>query len=137
MVDVTGAVGLVATLTSISVFIPQALQTYRQRHDPQALRGVSLASQVVLIANAVMWMMYAWLTEAYFSGAPSLFYIPLALFIIVLLLRFRGSGGGSPTPSRDASERKSCACCGGTGLEYGPGGSQHCGCVTSGSTSAA
>ena len=117
--------GFAATASAVAVFVPQAARTWRLRNNHEALEGVSLASQVALLANAALWIVYAVATQAYWSGVPSLFYIPLAVFVIVLPRRARRAPG--PAPVIEAGPR--CSTCGDTGVERAPGGGQPCVCT--------
>ena len=84
-----GAVGLMASVTAFVLFLPQALLTWRRRGDVEALRGVALGTQVVLLANAGLWGVYGVLTGAFWVAAPGLLNAPLAVLTIALVLRSR------------------------------------------------
>lgn len=82
-------VGFLASVTAFVLFLPQALLTWRRRGDVEALRGVALGTQVVLLANAGLWGLYGVLTEAFWVAAPGLLNAPLAVLTIALVLRSR------------------------------------------------
>lgn len=85
------AIGFLASAISFTIFLPQALRTWRVRNDPIALAGISTGTQLLILANATLWGVYAVLTGAFWVGAPGLLNAPLAAFTIFLIYRSRGS----------------------------------------------
>jgi len=88
-VDPIQILGVVAAATSTVLFLPQAAQAWRVRRDAHALRGLSVGTYVLVLANAVLWGVYAVLTGALWSGAPGLLNGPLAIAMIWLILNAR------------------------------------------------
>ena len=84
-----GILGFVGSFISFILFIPQARTVWRQRHDPHALRGASLGTQFIVIANALVWFAYAYVLGEFWVGAAGFVNLPLALFTIALILRAR------------------------------------------------
>ena len=84
-------VGMIGTVLAFLLFLPQAQHTWANRARPERLRGISLASQGCIIANALVWGFYAVLTDAFWTGAPGIINAPLAICTILLLLRGRPS----------------------------------------------
>ncbi|WP_315096660.1 hypothetical protein [uncultured Cellulomonas sp.] len=82
-------VGFLASLLSLVLWWPQAARVWRYRHDGSRLGGVSLPTQVLLLANAALWAVYALLTGSFWVGAPGLVNAPLAVATIAVLLRSR------------------------------------------------
>jgi hypothetical protein len=82
-------VGLLASAGSLTLWWPQAVRLWRQRHDATALRGVSITTQVVLLGTESLWALYAVLTTSYWVGVPAMVNIPLAVLAIRLLRRAR------------------------------------------------
>lgn len=82
-------VGLSATVLQAVMFAPQAVLAWKYRSDPEALRAVSLTTQVVLMAVACLWAVYGIGMGAVWSAVPSLFTFPLALFMGGTVLRAR------------------------------------------------
>ncbi|WP_421732711.1 hypothetical protein [Cellulomonas sp.] len=82
-------VGFVASVLSLVLWWPQAVRVWRLRHDGSGLGGVSIPTQVLLLANAALWAVYAVLTGSFWVGAPGLVNAPLALSTIVLVRRSR------------------------------------------------
>lgn len=84
-----GVLGALASSISFALFLPQAMKTWRTRNNPAALSGVSVGTQVLLLANASLWGLYGWETGAFWVAAPGLVNAPLALLVIGLILRAR------------------------------------------------
>ena len=82
-------VGLLASAGSLTLWWPQAVRLWRRRHSPTALGGISITTQVVLLATESLWAAYALLTGSYWVGVPAMVNIPLALLAIRLLRRAR------------------------------------------------
>lgn len=103
------ALGATASVISFVLFIPQALVVWRSRRDPHALIGVSLETQLLILANATIWGLYAFAEQAFWVGAPGLVNGPLAVAVIILVLRSR-----RVQPPSDSAE-DSCPNCGALG----------------------
>lgn len=97
------ALGFAATVISFALWLPQALSTYRNRHDAQALSGLSVGTFVLVLVNATLWGLYAVLTGAFWAGAPGIVNFPLAAWTLWLIWRSRRPGFG-------AGEEGACAC---------------------------
>lgn len=80
-----GVLGFVASVVSFVMFLPQAITVWKFRKQPEFLKGTSRWGQWFLLLNASLWGLYAYLTGAYWSGAPGLFNGPLAIITLVLL----------------------------------------------------
>lgn len=89
--ELTSWVGMIGTVLAFLLFLPQARHTWANRARPERLRGLSLVSQGCIIANALVWGLYAVLTDAFWTGAPGIINAPLAVCTILLLLRGRRS----------------------------------------------
>lgn len=86
---IVDVVGFLASVTAFVLFLPQAMLTWRRRHDAEALRGVALGTQLVLLVNAGLWGLYGVWTGAFWVAAPGLLNAPLAMMTIYLVLRSR------------------------------------------------
>lgn len=51
----TDFIGLLANLTSLVLWIPQAMTTYANRRDREALKGISYGTQTMAALNTVLW----------------------------------------------------------------------------------
>jgi hypothetical protein len=91
------AVGFLASAGSLSLWWPQAVRLWRQRRDPLALRGISIPTQVVLLATESLWATYAVLTGSLWVGAPAVVNIPLSILALVVLRRARRTAGPGGT----------------------------------------
>lgn len=83
--------GLLGLTTSVVLWLPQARLAWRGRRDPSALAGLSAATLLLVVANAVVWALYAVVEQAWWAGAPGLLSGPLAATMAVLVLRARRS----------------------------------------------
>lgn len=88
-VPVADLVGLAGSFVSVVLWLPQARRTWRVRHDAAALAGLSAGTQWLLVLNASIWLLYAWLAHAHWVGVPGLVTLPLALGTIWLVGRSR------------------------------------------------
>lgn len=79
--------GLIASTISFVMWLPQARATWKHRNSPKELAGISLGTQFLVVVNATVWGIYAFITGAYWSGAPGAVNLPLALLTIVLIFR--------------------------------------------------
>lgn len=70
--------GLAGSVLSVVLWWPQALRTWRMRHDPQSLVCLSATTQLLVVVNALVWAFYAVQTGAFWSGVPGLVNLPLA-----------------------------------------------------------
>ena len=91
-----GIVGFLATSTSLVRVWPQAIQTWKQRNNLQALEGLSIPTQWFTLSNSILWMTYGILLYAstgnpgtIWVAAPSIINAPTAPLIIVLIYRGR------------------------------------------------
>lgn len=89
IVLLTGAVGFLATTTSFVRFLPQAIQTWKQRNDSHALSGLSLSTQWLTLTNSILWIIYGLLLGEIWVAMPSLLNAPMALFVIILIVSSR------------------------------------------------
>lgn len=84
LVNIIGAIG---SLLSAIIFVPQAVDMWKLRKEPERLEGVSLLTSSLALVNSVIWVWYAWLAKAYWSGAPSLVGFPALLVVVLLKVR--------------------------------------------------
>lgn len=83
----TSIVGFLATTTSFIRFLPQAVQTWKQRKDSHALSGLSLPTQWLTFVNSLLWILYGVLLGELWVAMPSLLNAPMALFVIILVIK--------------------------------------------------
>ncbi|WP_199423356.1 hypothetical protein [Actinotalea solisilvae] len=99
----TEAIGLLASLSSFLLWIPQGLRVWRGRHDPAALRGVAPSTQVIALAGGLLWVVYAVLLDSFWIGAPVVVSGPIAAVTLVVLARGRrAERAAAAAPSSDA-----------------------------------
>lgn len=82
-------IGFIAALISFTMFVPQAISTWKARNNPTALLGISLGTQFMIVANAILWACYGVLTEAFWTAAPGIVNLPLALYTIISIYTAR------------------------------------------------
>lgn len=105
----TEAIGLMASLSSFLLWVPQGIRVWRGRHDPAALRGIALSTQVIALAGSLLWVTYAALAGSFWVGAPVVVTGPVAAMTIAVLVRGRrgaraactggAAGATSPAPA--------------------------------------
>ncbi len=84
----TGAVlGFVGSMISFILWMPQAKKVWNVRKDPHALKGVSIATQVLVIINALVWFAYAFVLNEFWVGAAGFINLPLAILTILLIAK--------------------------------------------------
>lgn len=87
--ELSSIVGFLATLVAFTLFIPQAVTTWRHRNNPVELRGVSITTQVLVLLSALLWNIYAILEHTFWVGIHESLAIPIAIFIIFLVVKAR------------------------------------------------
>ena len=85
----TQAIGMMASLLSFVLWVPQAVTVWRWRADPDRLAAVSMSTQMLLLANTILWCAYAALTNSFWVGASGLINAPLAVMVACILWRSR------------------------------------------------
>jgi len=73
-----------ATLTTMA-FIPQVLQTWRQR----SAHGISLGMYAIFTGGVVLWLVYGVLLDAWPVVIANAATLALALSMLVMKVRFR------------------------------------------------
>lgn len=82
-------VGLVASTIAFVLWLPQADLARRRLGDDRALAGLSVGTLSLVLCNAVLWGVYAVMTQAWWVGAPGLVNGPLAVWMLVLVVGAR------------------------------------------------
>lgn len=85
----TEAVGMMASLTSFLLWLPQGLRVWRSRRSPGDLAGIAVSTQVISLAGNVLWLAYAVLIGSFWLGAPAVVNLPIAVMTITVLTRAR------------------------------------------------
>lgn len=83
----TEAIGMMASLTSFLLWLPQGARVWKHRRDPSQLGGIAVSTQVIALAGNLLWGVYALLIDSFWLGAPALVNGPIAIGSIVVLRR--------------------------------------------------
>jgi uncharacterized protein with PQ loop repeat len=79
--------GALANLTSLVLWLPQARTTWRNRSNPEALKGVNLLTQIIVAINTVLWCIVGLLTQNGWLAMGTVVILPLAVWTIILKTR--------------------------------------------------
>jgi uncharacterized protein with PQ loop repeat len=83
----TEAIGMMASLTSFLLWLPQGARVWTHRHDPARMAGIALSTQVIAVAGNLVWVVYAILIGSFWLGAPAVVNGPIAIGTILVLRR--------------------------------------------------
>ena len=104
----TEVVGMLASLSSFVIWVPQGRRVWRARHEPAKLAGIAVSTQAISLAGNVLWSLYAIGIGSFWLGAPGIVNIPILTMTVVVLRRHaravpsaEPTGEGSP-PTADA-----------------------------------
>ncbi|WNB85869.1 hypothetical protein [Cellulomonas sp. ATA003] len=106
----TEVIGMMASLTSFLLWLPQGLRVWRHRHEPARLAGIAMSTQLISVAGNVLWTAYAVLLGSFWLGAPAIVNLPIAVATIVVLRRGprrRPRGRRTTTPAATRSAPRS------------------------------
>ena len=87
MHGVTEALGMLASLSSFILWIPQGRRVWRGRNDPAALEGIALSTQAISLCGNVLWTLYAVGIGSFWLGAPAIVNVPILTMGVVVLRR--------------------------------------------------
>ncbi|MBP1047113.1 hypothetical protein I6N96_12600 [Enterococcus sp. BWM-S5] len=79
--------GAIANLTSLILWVPQAKTTWKNRNNIQALSGVSIATQIIVAINTILWCVYGLLISNIWLPLGTIIILPLATLTIFLKLK--------------------------------------------------
>lgn len=96
----TETIGLLASLTSFLLWLPQGQRVWKHRHDPAQLAGVALSTQYISLAGTALWGVYALLIGSFWLGAPAIVNAPVAIMTIAVVTR--GQRATVPTGRQSA-----------------------------------
>ncbi|GHU37902.1 hypothetical protein FACS1894192_08040 [Bacilli bacterium] len=83
----TNIVGLIANLLSIVLWMPQARTTWQNRKNPQAIKGISLETQIIVAANTICWCIYGFMTHDFWLPIGTACILPLAICTIYIKIK--------------------------------------------------
>lgn len=104
-----------ASAVTAAVLLPQAIRSWRQRHDGDQLAGVSLWTPALSLTTAVLWITWAVMVDQLPSVAYTVVSVPAALFTLALLTRKRtevapGNANPRELPVTVQIATQVCAC---------------------------
>jgi hypothetical protein len=79
--------GPVVGVIDVGQFLPQARRTLRLRHDPTAIRGLSVWTWTIATLQGIAWIVYGFAEHLLPIALPNLIIAPLCASILVLRLR--------------------------------------------------
>lgn len=74
--------GALANITSLILWIPQAKITWKNRDNKKALSGISYGTQIIVIANTLLWCAYGLSIKNFWLPLGTIIIFPLALMTI-------------------------------------------------------
>lgn len=83
----TEVVGMLASLSSFVIWVPQGRRVWRARHQPAKLAGIAVSTQAISLAGNVLWSLYAIGIGSFWLGAPGIVNIPILTMTVVVLRR--------------------------------------------------
>ncbi len=98
----TEAIGMMASLTSFLLWLPQGARVWKHRHDPSQLGGIAMSTQIISLAGNLLWGGYALLIGSFWLGAPAVVNGPIAILTILVLRR--GATAGAAQDVREVRD---------------------------------
>ena len=83
----TEVVGMLASLSSFVIWVPQGRRVWRARHEPAKLAGIAVSTQAISLVGNVLWSLYAIGLGSFWLGAPGIVNIPILTMTVVVLRR--------------------------------------------------
>lgn len=85
----TTFLGITGAVITFILWIPQARTTWLNRQRPEALAGISLGTQSLMLLNSFVWGGYAIALNEFWVGAAGIVNAPLAVITMSLILKGR------------------------------------------------
>ena len=80
--------GLAASIMSLLIWLPQTKHTWQHRNDPEEMSAISTLTQVLLIANNILWILYGTrIPNGFWVWASAIVNIPVGILTIFLINR--------------------------------------------------
>ena len=120
----TEVIGMLASLSSFVIWVPQGRRVWRARHEPAKLAGIAVSTQAISLAGNVLWSLYAIGIGSFWLGAPGIVNIPILTMTVVVLRRHARAAAGGEAASDDgeaAVEGRDAATTGGAATSADPG----------------
>ena len=80
--------GIAASMLSLFIWLPQVRHTWQHRNDPAEMSAISSTTQVLLIANNILWILYgSHIPNGFWIYASAIVNIPVGILTIFLINR--------------------------------------------------
>ena len=76
--------GFFANLTSLILWIPQAIKTWNIRKDIEELNGISIGTQIFAATNSLLWGLYGFANHDLWLAFGTTVVVPLTVFTIII-----------------------------------------------------
>ncbi|GEN80994.1 hypothetical protein [Actinotalea fermentans] len=103
----TEVVGMLASLSSFVIWVPQGRRVWQARHEPAQLTGIAVSTQAISLVGNVLWSLYAIGIGSFWLGAPGIVNIPILTMTVVVLRRHareRALGTTATSPAGDVPD---------------------------------
>lgn len=91
----TEVIGMLASLSSFVIWVPQGRRVWRARHEPAQLAGIAVSTQAISLVGNALWSLYAIGIGSFWLGAPGIVNIPILTMTVVVLRRHAHGRAGS------------------------------------------
>ena len=83
----TEVVGMLASLSSFVIWVPQGRRVWLARREPAQLAGIAVSTQAISLVGNMLWSLYAIGIGSFWLGAPGIVNIPILTMTVVVLRR--------------------------------------------------
>lgn len=80
---------ILANLTSIILWLPQAKTTWKYRREPEALKAISYGTLIMAGLNTTFWGVYGLIIQNYGLAFATILILPTTLFTLFLKFNTR------------------------------------------------
>lgn len=80
-------IGALANISSLVLWLPQARRTWKNRNKSEALKGISIVTQIIVIINTTLWCIYGILIHNIWLPLGTIITLPLAIATILIKMK--------------------------------------------------
>lgn len=80
-------IGILAGVTTVAIYLPQAWRTFRYRKDTHALRGLSIVAIGASLVEFVLWIIWGFGKEVPAGAIPYVVLLPIVAVTFFLVVR--------------------------------------------------